>query len=283
MTVQERHSTQLIIFTDLDGTLLERRTYDYREALPALDQVKERAIPLVFCSSKTRAEQEALRDHFGIKDPFIVEDGGAAYIDRGYFSFSFAHRCSRGPYLVIELGTPYDTIRRAVTDVAVETGIPLRGYGDMNAAEVAALTGLDAASAVRAKDREYEETLVDDLSPEELTRLERAFAGRGLTMTRGSSFFGVKGAHDKGAAARRLIELYRRQYGDVIFAGIGDGTNDESLLAAVDKPYLVERDGGGWVEMSAPGLNTVTGVGPVGWRRAMSELIGCGGKRERLS
>jgi mannosyl-3-phosphoglycerate phosphatase len=274
MTARERHSTQLIIFTDLDGTLLERRTYDHRAALPALDLVRRREVPLVFCSSKTRAEQEELRARLGVTDPFVVEDGGAAYIDRGYFPFSFDHRCSRGPYLVIELGIPYGTIRRTIADVAVETGIALRGYGDMSAAEVAALTGLDAASAVRAKDREYEETLVDDLSEEELSRLERAFAGRGLTITRGSSFFGVKGTHDKGDAARSLIALYRRRYGNVVSAGIGDGMNDESLLAAVDKPYLVERDGGGWAELTVTGLNAVAGVGPVGWKRVVSELLG---------
>lgn len=283
MTVHKRHSMKLVIFTDLDGSLLERRTYDHREALPAFDLVRERGIPLVFCSSKTRAEQEALRDHLGIKDPFIVEDGAAVYIDRAYFPFSFIHQCSRGPYLVIELGTPYGTVRRAVTDVAAETGMRLRGYGDMDAAEVAAMTGLDAASAMRAKDREYEETLVTDPSSEELANLERAFAVRGLTMTRGSRFFGVKGAHDKGRAAGRLIALYRRQYGDVISAGIGDGKNDEPLLAAVDKPYLVERDGGGWVEMSIPGLTTVSGVGPVGWKRAVYELLGQGGGGGRLS
>lgn len=271
--MEQGHSTPIVIFTDLDGTLLERRTYDHRAAGAALALIGERGAPLVFCSSKTRAEQEELRTRLGIGDPFIVEDGGAVYIEREYFPFSFDYDRLRGEYRVVELGVPYRTVRRAVAAVAAETGFAMRGYGDMDAAEVAALTGLEPAAAARAKDRDYEETLIIDPSPGELARLERAFAERGLTMTRGGRFFGVKGAHDKGDAVRRLTALYGRLYGEVVSAGIGDGANDEPLLASVDRAFLVERHGGGWVEMTVPGLTVVSGVGPVGWTRAVFELL----------
>ncbi len=45
-----------IVFSDLDGTLLDHRTYDYTPALPALASLQEKQIPLVFCTSKTAAE-----------------------------------------------------------------------------------------------------------------------------------------------------------------------------------------------------------------------------------
>ena len=45
-----------IVFTDLDGTLLDHHTYDYSPALPALAKLQEKQIPLVFCTSKTAAE-----------------------------------------------------------------------------------------------------------------------------------------------------------------------------------------------------------------------------------
>lgn len=269
----DQKSSRLVIFTDLDGSLLERRTYDHREALPALERLRAQCIPLVFCSSKTRSEQVELRSRLGIKDPFIVEDGGAVYIERGYFTFRFADGRSRGPHLVVEFGTPYREVRRIVSAVAEETGISLRGYGDMDAAAVAALTGLDIDTARRAMEREYEETLVIDPDPEELARLGEAFASHGLTMTRGSSFLGVKGTHDKGTAVRRLIGLYRRQYGDIVSVGIGDSGNDGPLLAAVDLPYLVQKEEGRWEHLSIPRLRRIAGVGPVGWRAAVHELL----------
>lgn len=50
-------SRKIIIFTDLDGTLLDV-VYSYHAANEALHSIREQDIPLVICSSKTRAEIE---------------------------------------------------------------------------------------------------------------------------------------------------------------------------------------------------------------------------------
>ena len=49
---------RIVIFTDLDGTLLHPKSYSFDAALPALNLIKEKKIPLVLCSSKTKAEIE---------------------------------------------------------------------------------------------------------------------------------------------------------------------------------------------------------------------------------
>ncbi|MDP2876998.1 MAG: HAD-IIB family hydrolase, partial [Holophaga sp.] len=64
-----------ILFTDLDGTLLDESTYAFEPALPAIRALQERGIPIVFCTSKTFAETVALQEVLGITDPFIVENG----------------------------------------------------------------------------------------------------------------------------------------------------------------------------------------------------------------
>ena len=77
----------LIVFTDLDGSLLDGTTYSYEAATPALTALREQGIPLVLVSSKTRAEMEPLRQRLGHRDPFIVENGGAVFIPHGLFDF----------------------------------------------------------------------------------------------------------------------------------------------------------------------------------------------------
>ena len=47
-----------LIFTDLDGTLLDYKTYSYKKASKALSLIKKDKIPLIFCTSKTKAEIE---------------------------------------------------------------------------------------------------------------------------------------------------------------------------------------------------------------------------------
>ncbi len=79
---------QILIFTDLDATLIDHDTYDFKEAQPALDLLRSRSIPVIICSSKTRAEIEVYRRRMGLSDPFIVENGGAIFIPRHTFDLS---------------------------------------------------------------------------------------------------------------------------------------------------------------------------------------------------
>ncbi|HEU4364154.1 MAG TPA: mannosyl-3-phosphoglycerate phosphatase, partial [Candidatus Krumholzibacteria bacterium] len=181
----ERGGAATILFTDLDGTLLDRETYGFRDALPALDLARTRRVPIVLCSSKTRAEQMELRSRLCIDDPFIVEDGSAICIERGYFPFDFVSDSVDDALLVIRLCPRYADVRRVVREVRRETGIDLRGYGDMGDAEVSRLTGLDRASAARARAREFQETIVTPLSASEVPVVARALAAKGLRLTRG--------------------------------------------------------------------------------------------------
>ncbi|MFH0811726.1 MAG: HAD hydrolase family protein [Pseudomonadota bacterium] len=66
----------IIIFTDLDDTLLDTYTHSFERALPALEFLKQKAIPLILCSSKTKREIEFYRKKLGNNHPFISENGG---------------------------------------------------------------------------------------------------------------------------------------------------------------------------------------------------------------
>ncbi|MEE8044743.1 MAG: HAD-IIB family hydrolase, partial [Thermodesulfobacteriota bacterium] len=72
-------SKKYIVFTDLDGTLLDHRNYSFLQAIPALDLLKEKNIPLIICTSKTKSEIEHYRTTLQNNFPFISENGGAIY------------------------------------------------------------------------------------------------------------------------------------------------------------------------------------------------------------
>ena len=264
---------KIIVFTDLDGTLLDRTTYSYAPAVPALEFLRHRKIPIVFCSAKTSAEQKAYRKELGISDPFIVENGGAIFIPHGYFPFDFDYHKTIGRNLVIELGMPYLEVRAILQQIRSKTGIDFKGFGDMSPEEVARETGLDIKAARRAKRREYDETVKLDGTPEEIERVLSAVKEAGLNYAHGGSYYGVMGANDKGRAAVILIDLFRKKLGEVRTIGLGDSANDLPLLAVVDTPVLVQKPDGHWEEMHLPNLHRVKGIGPIGWKRVIEELI----------
>ncbi|MBK6996229.1 MAG: HAD-IIB family hydrolase [Lewinellaceae bacterium] len=72
----------VIVFSDLDGTYIDHHSYSPEGSAAALKELQNRAWPLVFCSSKTFAEQVFLQQQLGLYAPFILENGSAVAILR---------------------------------------------------------------------------------------------------------------------------------------------------------------------------------------------------------
>jgi len=266
-------SMKRVVFTDLDGTLLDAVTYSYRAALPGLECLRKRGIPLVFCSAKTRAEQQACREELGVADPFIVENGGAAFVPADYFPFPLGkHRNVQG-FRVIELGRPYREVREILGRLR-EEGLRFRAFGDMTVAEVARETGLSEEAAELAKRREYDETVLLDDEPGGAAVALQRIESAGLDWTYGGRFHHVMLGNDKGKAVEILAAGYRRLWGSLETIGIGDSLNDLPMLSVVDVPLLVQKRDGSWEDIEIPRLRRIGEVGPRAWAAAMRGIFG---------
>lgn len=261
-----------IFFSDLDGTLLHPQTYSYEPAQPALDAVARTGAPLVFCTSKTRAEVEIWRRRLHNQDPFIVENGGAIYIPAGYFGAPVPGAASRGDYEVVEFGTPYVELVETLRSASRESGCEVLGFHDMDAAGISARTLLPARQAAMAKRREYDE-------PFEILRggtfdLLNAIESHGKRWTRGDRFYHITGANDKLTAVRCLRALYESAYGTVFTVGIGDGHNDIAFLSSVDLPVIVQSRFAVALKKSIPHGWVTKAPGPHGWNEAVTQIVG---------
>jgi mannosyl-3-phosphoglycerate phosphatase family protein len=265
---------RLIVFTDLDGSLLDLDTYSPEPAQEAVRRLTAAGIPLVFCSSKTRAEQEYYQQHLGIRDPMIVENGAAIFIPEGYFKHIEPNRPFVGGYWVMGSGAPVSFIREQLSAVRMKLRLDFCGYGELSTDELCRLTGLDVDAAIRAQLRQYSETIVGTLTPQETFLLERELRARGLSGKRGSRFYTVTSLGiDKGGAVIRLTAVYREQLGEIRTIGIGDSLNDLPMLAAVDQAFLLQRRGGDWEATDEPGISRVRGTGPAAWSAIVNSLL----------
>ena len=267
--VQIRAPEYLIIFSDLDGTLLDGEDYSFEKAKPALEAVKEKEIPLILCTSKTRSEVEFYQELINNSDPFVVENGGAIYIPQGYFSFSFDYDYISGDYSVIELGTPYKTLVKILNELKKKTGVALKGFSDMTTEEIATLCNLTPEQAAQAKRREYDEPFLI-LEPEKSARVEQAIE---YQYTQGDRFYHILESN-KGKAVSILIDLFKKSNLGVLSIGLGDRINDLPLLTEVDIPILVRLKNGKYdPEVSLPQLRYAEGVGPEGWNQAVLSFL----------
>ena len=262
----------IIIFTDLDGTLLHPRTYSFDEARPALELIRQRGTPLVLCSSKTRAEIEVYRRRLENDHPFISENGGGVFIPEGYFP-SFADGERQDEYRLIRFGSPYQELRKELTDLRERLSIKVRGFGDMSAQEIASISGLSESDAVLAKMRDFDEPFIFEESSTLADVFLRAIEDRGYRWTRGR-FHHIIDENDKGRAVTFLKDLYEKKCGPIRTIGIGDSLNDLPLLRAVDLPVLVRKaDGTYEEEISLSNLIRADGIGPQGWNSAVMGLL----------
>ena len=115
--------------------MLDYQSYDAGPAMPKLARLAAMGAGVILASSKTAAEIALWQERLGLTDwPAIVENGAAL---------------AKGP----TDGADYRRLRAALAAL----GAPFRGFGDMDTAEVAALTGLSVEAAGLAKQRAYSE------------------------------------------------------------------------------------------------------------------------------
>ncbi|MDQ7785021.1 MAG: HAD-IIB family hydrolase [Desulfomonilaceae bacterium] len=271
---------KLVVFTDLDATLLDSETYSWEPARESLAVLRAREAVVVLVSSKTFAEMEPLHRELELQDPFIVENGGGIFIRRespvlSHISKSRYPIWQHGDYACITLGTDYETLVQSLVEISQCLGIRLVGFSAMSDREVAALTGLDLKDAARARTRLFDEPFIirgEKIDAE--AAVQRAAAAKGLTAVQGGRFGHLIGHPGKGSAAAMLIDAYRSMYGNVLTIGLGDSPNDFPFLELVDRPVLVGAAG---KPLDLPeairDARRTESPGPRGWNEAVLDIL----------
>lgn len=265
--------TMDLIFTDLDGTLLHPETYSWYAARPAIECLNRRGTPWILVTSKTRAEVEFWRGRLEHQHPFIVENGGAAFVPRGYFPEPVPGARALGPYEVIEWGAAYEALVADLGTCSHRSRCRVWGFHDMTAHEVAAACDFPLEQAVLAKQRQYDEPfLIRD--PQLANGLTGAIEDLGRRWTRGGRFWHILGTNDKAAAVMAMSALFKKHYTTVRTIGLGDGANDASFLDVVNVPVLVRSRRARRLKTLVPCSIVTRGAGPEGWNEAVLSLIG---------
>jgi mannosyl-3-phosphoglycerate phosphatase len=244
-----------VVFTDLDGTLLEPDGSVCDEAMGAVAMLRERGVPLVPLSSKTRIElidaMRALRSAYG-----SYENGAAIVSPAGIE--------------LLEGALPLADLRDALARLR-ESGLEAVSIEEMSDRELVRLTGLAPGRLAAARAREHDLPFVARAAtPEELERRLLEVDPR-VALTSGGTFRHLRGRHEKSGAAARILEMLP---GDGVTAGFGDAKNDD-FLAHVDVPVVVPRGGAPDQELlaSVPGARVAPRSAGAGWSDVVRALL----------
>lgn len=258
---------QLVLFTDLDGTLLDHETYRWQPARDALAALAAQGYPLVINSSKTASEIRSLRSELGNHHPFITENGAVVVIPENYFGPE--------PEQVIPTGCSRADVLKQL-QILRGKGFRFTGFNDLSAAELSDLTGLDPASAARAADRQATEPLLWLGDKTSLQRFRAELAATGLQLVAGGRFLHVMGQFDKAHGAAMLMARWRALPGgdSVRSVALGDSPNDQAMLAGADLAVIIKGVNSELIELppDKPVIRSQE-PGPTGWNDCVLQLL----------
>ena len=251
----------LIIFTDLDGSLLEHETYSIEPAREALECLVSRNIPLILNSSKTAAEMTTIQELLDLRCPFICENGAALHRDNAQ---------------VIEFGTRRGTWLEEVHELRARRNYSFQGFSDWSTAEISAITGLTTAQADQAKSRFYSEPILWRDSESALQNFLHELREMDLRLLQGGRFQSIQGSYDKSDAMHSMVvsKLEENQQRPLITVALGDSPNDAAMLNAADIAVIIKSAKSSLIHCPAPQRVIHTKIpGPAGWNEAILEIL----------
>ncbi len=205
----------LIVFTDLDGTLLDHSTYDWEAAKSTLQNLIKMGAIVVLASSKTGREITVLQNDMGLSEFPAIAENGAGIIGLSQQS---------------PIADVYQDIRRTLDKISPHLRKQFVGFGDMTVSMVAEVTGLSLAAASDAKVRNFSEPGIWQGSEKERVEFISALNRIGIKAQLGGRFLTLSKGNTKADAMKRITEHFQPTH----TIALGDAPNDIEMLEAAD-------------------------------------------------
>lgn len=259
-----------LVFTDLDGTLLDHDSYSFEAARPALDLLETRGIPVILASSKTEAEMRPIAEAIGISYPMIVENG-AGVVGLGRDAAPPDQHSS----------SSYSHLRSFLRELPKELGACFEGFGDWDVARVSEETGLPLHAADLGRQRHFSEpgrfTGTDAQKQAFIALLD----AQGFTAVQGGRFFTLMPKTSKAERMAEVVAHYRRLTGETIrTVALGDAPNDLAMLEAADCGIIIANPAHHPLPVTkrekAGAILRSEQFGPQGWNTMIHQLVATG-------
>lgn len=264
----------LVVYTDLDGTLLDHDSYSFEAARPALARLESLSVPVIPVTSKTLLELGVLMQKLGLVGPCIAENGGLVAIPTGYFGTETSAQ-RYGDFYVEFLSPNHADILAMLGTLRQTFGFKFKGFADLSAAEIAGLTGLSMDEAGLARERLCSEPLVWYDTDSAFDQFQNELEKRSFTLVRGGRFHHVLGLTDKALAIEKLNRRFAQAgFTDFTSIALGDSPNDRKMLVAADIAVVIRRKDGSWLKLETGGEKVETQTsGPHGWNAFFQDYL----------
>jgi len=269
----------LLIYTDLDGSLLDHHSYSYAAAVPALKQLEKNKIPIIPATSKTYEELLPLRVELNNQHPFIVENGAAIYVPKGYFRteppthhlVSSYEKSEFNCYVFSKCRETWQSLLQHLSRFFPDEFIT---FAQLGTSGIQSSTGLSSTGAEKANSREFSEPLIWKSTEQRKQAFIAMLIEAGANVLQGGRFLNVTGNCDKGQALKWLSEYYKKDQKneELISIAAGDSQNDVAMLEAANKAIIIRSPVAPSPLIRNPNQYQTQATGPEGWSEGIQHF-----------
>ena len=226
---------KILIFTDLDGSLLDKETFKFDIIKDYFKELVGNGIIIIPNSSKTEAELLDFNEQNNLDLSFIAENG------------SSIHRLNKIhqnlPDKII-ISRTIDEIRNIYEEnISLDFGNKITHILELDREKQQKILGLPLDKIKLAIKRDHSIPIKFNGTKIEKNEFIKIMKNSGLTIQTGGRIMNVCDNVNKSKAMSRALQLIRKQLDDeIITIGVGDNENDIEMIKQTDYPCLVKND-----------------------------------------
>ena len=224
-----------LIFTDLDGSLLDRDTFKFDKISKYIKDLISKGIFIIPNSSKTKKEIDSFNIELDEDLPFVVENGAAIY-NLNLIHSSFPEKIS----LSREINEILEIFNKKVSS---NQKSKCKFIKDLTSERQSQIFGLPKEKIKLAIKREYTIPLLFGGSKVEKTNLFKSVSDAGLSLLEGGRVINLCDKISKSQAMKNVVKIFKKISKErLVTIGVGDNLNDLDMLKNSDIPCLVFND-----------------------------------------
>jgi mannosyl-3-phosphoglycerate phosphatase len=226
--------SNILLFTDLDGTLLNKKTFEFKAALNLIKNCISKGINIIPNSSKTDLELDEICENLEIPKVYISENGSFIY-GLNYLS----KKLNEKVYLSRDKAVIFKNFSDNINVKLQKKCLILENETLKNQIEV---LGLPQNKISKAMNRKFSMPFFFLGNKDEEIELKKNVKKNGLNIQFGGRVLSLGDKVSKGDAMMRFISLLSNETKkNYVSICVGDNENDFDMLDKCDYPCLVKN------------------------------------------
>ena len=255
----------IIVFTDLDGTLLHRDTFQFDTIKNYIKSLINKGVIIIPNSSKTEMEIEKFNEELGVNLPFISENGASIH--------GLNLITSNFPNKLIVSREKEELLKIFENKVPEKLKQKCFQISKMSKKDQENILGQKDEKLKNALNRKYTLPFLFKGDKNEKNRLLKLLSANSLTLQEGGRVSNLCDNVNKVKSMNKVVKILKKIKEKIITIAVGDNYNDLDMLKNCDIPCLVFNDQFKLDQINIDNLIFSNKPSPEGWADVIKKAL----------